>query len=103
MKNICECDWRELYKTHSISKQYLRDLITNKMPPTEERRLDCIKSWKLFGYIQSHIGIHENPRENSAKLPPIFMKEYVSRDDLARLWKRTLRKKEFWLNLGECY
>ena len=72
------------------------------MPLREERLLENIESWSLFGDVQCYIEVTQNRPEAFANFPPIFKNIDVGRADIGPFIKNTPKKKEFWLNQGEC-
>ena len=92
-----ECDCWKIYKTDIIVTQHLRESFPFKVPLREEKLLENIKSGSPFGYIQCDIEVPDNLRQAFTNFPTNFT---INND--IRLRKTMYRKKDFWLNSGEC-
>ena len=94
-----EGDWLKMYKVDNFVNEHLRKSLPHKISIRGERRLENIKIWSLFRYVQSDIELTGNLREAFAKFPPIFKNINCGRDDICPFM---LRHQDLWLELGEC-
>ena len=87
VKELWECEWWRLYKTTSKVKLHIRENFPYRRSLTEQQLLEGIKKGSLFGYVQCDIEVPEELRVKFAKLPPIFKKTLVSKNDIGDLMK----------------
>ena len=89
---VWECERWSLYKTDAPVKSYLRANFPYKRPLSEEQLLQGTIDWRLFGYVQCDIEVHEHLRDYFSSFPPIFKNNIVSRNDIGDLMKEYAEK-----------
>ena len=96
-----ECEWWNLYKTTTCVREHLRESFLYKCPLREERRLEQIKSGKLFGCVQSDIEVPEELKKKFANFLPIFKNTNVGRQDIGLLMNDNAEKEGLYVNQGK--
>ena len=96
-----ECELWRLYKTTSNVKLHIRETFLYRRSLTEHQLPERIKKENPLGYVQCEVP--ENLRANFAIFPPIFKNTSFSKNDIGDLMKRMPKKKEYCLNLIECW
>ena len=87
-----ECNWRELYRTDAPVKNHFPAIFPYQRPLSEERLMQEIKSWRLFGYVQCDLKVPGHLKAYAVNFPPIFKNTLVSRKDIRDLMKEYAEK-----------
>ena len=90
LKEIWECEWKEMKKTDSLLRQFLRKFckaLDFKKTMSQKSILEAVNTNDLFGMVECDIRVPDHLKSYFAEMTPIFKNVKVSRDDLGESMK----------------